>query len=231
MNRKSRYIIGVDEAGRGPLAGPVTVGAVIVPVGWKIPKHIHISGRKSKSTPLRDSKKLSARGRENWLFWMKNMTREGKIAFATANVFQRTIDHAGISRATRTAALRAIESALRKSGAKYQNIANVYSDAGIFHYSGKYERWYQKTKSFIKGDEKIPIISLASIAAKTSRDSLMIKTAEQYPKYGFEIHKGYGTKAHIKALKRFGVSEAHRLTFVGNFSTISKGKLSPQSKE
>lgn len=212
---KSVYI-GIDEVGRGPLAGPVEVGAVLVDAhALKELKN----AIQEFNVPLRDSKKLSPKQREAWTEHLMKMRRKKIVYYATARVSPKIIDVLNISRAINRAAEKAIQKTIILSHSSRASV-RIFSDAGIrpdvARISGKNIRF----NAYVRGDETIPLISLASIAAKVSRDSYMSKMAERYPGYHFDVHKGYGTKEHIRAIRRLGPSPLHRLTFLGNFSKI-----------
>lgn len=195
----ARYLIGIDEVGRGPLAGPVTVGAIA------------IKGKLNFLRGIKNSKALSLKQREEWLGRLKayNMKHEA-FKVSVASVGPAIIDRIGISAAARLAVGRC----LRKPNFKF-----------MFHGSGSMivldgslyaPRTYLNQKTIIKGDEKIPIIAAASIIAKIFRDKKMIRLHEQFPKYRFDLHKGYGTKLHRKLVKKHGLSPLHRRSFCGN---------------
>ncbi len=180
-------ICGVDEAGRGPLAGPVCAAAVI------LPPHARIPG-------LNDSKKLSDKRRRE-LF---PVIQEQAMAFGIAFASEQEIDEINILQATFLAMKRAMEQlSLRPDLALIDG--NRETDFGI------------PAKTVVKGDSLSANIAAASILAKVTRDDLMIRMADRYPEYGFEIHKGYGTRAHYAALERFGPCPIHRMTFLKKF--------------
>ena len=191
------YIIGIDEVGRGPLAGPVTICALAIPTVYK-------NILKKDFRGVRDSKQLSAEGREEWLRKIKKFRNEEKIFYATTSVSNSVIDTRGLS--------FAIKLAIKKSLAKLKfNPAKclVLLDGGIYA-----PEIYRNQKTIIKGDEKEPIIALASITAKVFRDKKMSRLAKIYPNYDFEIHKGYGTAEHYKKIKKYGISPIHRRSFL-----------------
>lgn len=177
-------VAGVDEAGRGPLAGPVVAAAVILH-----PDH-PIEG-------LRDSKKLSARRRER----LAAEIRERALAFAVASASVEEIDRLNILRATLLAMTRAIEGLdprprhVRIDGNRAPRLDGM------------------RVETVIGGDDQDPAIAAASILAKTVRDGLMLQYAEQFPAYGFERHMGYGTAVHMAALREHGPCEIHRRSF------------------
>jgi len=190
-----KYIIGVDEVGRGPIAGPVTVCAAMVPHGF-------IFGKGNKNRP-NDSKKISEKKREEWFLYAK----ENKdISYAISSVSPAVIDKIGISRATILAVGRSIKKLSSTWYSDYQ--VEILLD-GLLHAPKQY-----KQKTIIKGDEKEPIISLASIIAKVTRDRYMTKLEKTYPGYGLESHKGYGTKKHYECIKKHGISDIHRRSFL-----------------
>lgn len=197
-----RFIIGIDEVGRGPLAGPVVIGAVIMPVGLKL-------GRKD----LRDSKKLTEKARREWDQYVKAHPR---LSYALARVAPATIDRKNISKAANLAAWRAFKKLSESFDLKPEN-CSVYLDGGLYLGDG---RRRLPAKTVVKGDEKVPAIALASIVAKVHRDNIMVQYAKKFPGYGFEVHKGYGTSMHRSALRRLGPSQAHRLTFLKKWNNM-----------
>ena len=180
-------VCGVDEAGRGPLAGPVCAAAVILPKG------LEIEG-------LNDSKKLTDRKRRE-LF---DVITEKAVAYGIALVDEKTIDEINILQATFLAMRQAIE----KLSVQPQ-LALI--DGNRVPKSGVCER------AVVKGDSLSASIAAASVLAKVTRDRLMEEYAEQYPEYGFEVHKGYGTKRHYEALREVGACPIHRMTFLKKF--------------
>ena len=193
MSKRKSIIIGVDEVGRGPLAGPITVGAVL--------KRGRINFR-----GIKDSKKLSAKQREEWLSKFKN------LKIATASVGAHIIDRIGITAAARLA----VGQCLRKLTSNFQfPISNfqILLDGSLYA-----PKTYLNQKTIIKGDEKIPLIAAASIVAKVRRDKKMVKLHAQFPKYRFDLHKGYGTKAHQAAIRKHGLCDIHRRSFCKKFS-------------
>lgn len=180
-------ICGVDEAGRGPLAGPVCAAAVI------LPPHLEIPG-------LDDSKKLSDKRRRE-LF---PVIKEQAIAYGIGLANHEEIDQINILQATFLAMRRAIEQLNGK--AEFALIdGNRETDFGL------------PVKTVVKGDSLSANIAAASVLAKVTRDDIMEAMAEEYPQYGFDIHKGYGTKAHYEALRNHGPSPIHRMTFLKKF--------------
>ncbi len=199
------YTIGIDEVGRGPIAGPVVVCACAIKDDVDIvayfPKGI-----------LRDSKKLSEKQRTGILEALQPHIDKNEILFGIGEVSAERIDQIGIVPSIKEAMNLAL-SMLHNEGVSNESF--VYLD-GSLHAPDSY-----KQETVIKGDEKIPQISLASIFAKGYRDDLMVELSKQYLGYGFESHVGYGTPAHYKAIKNKGLTPLHRKTFLKNF--ISKG--------
>ena len=180
-------VCGIDEAGRGPLAGPVCAAAVI------LPDHLELPG-------LNDSKKLSDKKRRE-LF---PLIKEQAIAYGIGMASHEEIDQINILQATFLAMERAL--AQLEGKAKFALIdGNREKDFGL------------PVMTVVKGDSRSANIAAASILAKVTRDDLMEALAEEYPQYGFEIHKGYGTKAHYEALRTYGPSPIHRMTFLKKF--------------
>ena len=180
-------ICGVDEAGRGPLAGPVCAAAVI------LPEHLQIPG-------LTDSKKLTDKKRRE-LF---PIIQEQAIAYGIGLASESEIDEINILQATFLAMGRALEQlSVRPALALIDG--NRETDFGL------------PVKTVVKGDSLSANIAAASILAKVTRDNLMLELAQQYPEYGFDIHKGYGTRAHYVALEKSGPCPIHRMTFLKKF--------------
>lgn len=202
---KRELIIGVDEVGRGPLAGPITIAAVLTP------KNFNFS-RENDKQKIKDSKKLSSKQREKWLQYLKN---HPKISCVVSNVSAGVINKIGIQKAAKLAVARAL---FRLDAGRK---ADVLLDGSLFapkHYS---------QKTIIRGDETTPIISAASIVAKTTRDKKMLVFHKKFPQYGFGRHKGYGTEAHRRTLKKYGLSKIHRKLYCRTF--LRKNSVQSQS--
>ena len=180
-------ICGVDEAGRGPLAGPVCAAAVI------LPPHLDIPG-------LNDSKKLTDKRRRELVPIIKEQAIAYGIAFAT----HEEIDQINILQATFLAMQRALDQLSVKPELALID-GNREKDFGV------------PVKTVVKGDSLSANIAAASILAKVTRDDWMEEMAQKYPEYGFEVHKGYGTKAHYAALTEHGATDIHRMTFLKKF--------------
>ncbi len=191
------HLIGIDEAGRGPLAGPIAVGAFSV----------RSKDTLKKFKGVKDSKQLSELQREEWFKRIKEERNNGMIGFAVSFSSAEVIDTKGITHATRAALNRCLKRLEKHDFAARKS--RILLDGSLYAPSR-----YKDQKTIIDGDAKKPIIALASICAKVLRDRKMKRLAKKYPKYGFEIHKGYGTKAHYKAIKKHGLSEIHRKSFL-----------------
>ena len=182
-----RVICGVDEAGRGPLAGPVCAAAVI------LPQHLDLPG-------LTDSKKLTDKKRRE----LYPVIKEQALAYGIGFASEQEIDEINILQATFLAMQRALDQlSIRPDLALIDG--NRQRDFGV------------PAKTVVKGDSLSLNIAAASVLAKVTRDDLMMELAETYPQYGFDIHKGYGTKAHYAALTEHGASPVHRMSFLKKF--------------
>ena len=190
-------VAGVDEVGRGPLAGPVVCAAVILPVE----EEKQIEG-------INDSKKLSAKKRER----LAQRIREVALAYCIVEVDEGTIDEINILQATRLGMKRAVEG-LSISPDMVLTDGNMTLDVAF------------EQKSIVKGDALVCSIGAASILAKTYRDALMAEYAKKYPQYGFERNAGYGTAEHIRAIRENGLCEIHRKTFAQKFSGNAESNL------
>jgi len=184
-------VVGVDEAGRGPLAGPVVAAAVFLPHEVLL----------AESSLFQDSKKLSPQEREE-LF---RLLRQCGAKFAIGKASPQEIDSLNIRQATLLAMKRAVENLIRRHRISQIDLALVdgdrLGDLGI------------PSLFIVDGDEVCPLISAASIVAKVTRDRLMVAYDKRYPQYGFAKHKGYPTREHIEAIRKFGPCPIHRLSF------------------
>lgn len=185
---KGKRIAGIDEAGRGPLAGPVVCACVIMPLD----EDKLIDG-------INDSKKLTEKKREE----LYDKIIERAIAYSIVEVDERTIDRINILNATKLGMKRALDGLKVKPDIVLIDAVKLDTDL--------------PQDNIIKGDAKSYNIASASILAKVYRDRLMKKLSEKYPQYNFAKHKGYGTKEHIENLKKYGKCELHRETFIKNF--------------
>lgn len=195
-----KYVIGIDEVGRGPLAGPVVFCACATLSTFDalslFPKRI-----------LKDSKKLTEKQREEIVSSLNSHIQEKQILYGLGEVSASEIDTLGLRDALLLAQKKALENLY---------LQNVPKDSKLFLDGGLREHRDVEQETFIKGDEKIPVIALASIIAKVYRDAHMKKLAQKYPVYGFERHVGYGTALHRDAIKKHGVTKEHRLSFLKN---------------
>ncbi|MBU3968814.1 ribonuclease HII [Patescibacteria group bacterium] len=237
---KIRYLIGIDEVGRGPLAGPVCVCSFVIskdnerrlaPVPqsyalatgqaqiknrrWTpVPQSYALATGQAQNTTksfdmrtfagVKDSKKLSAKKREEWFEKIKNLKKKEEVDYKIAYISNSEIDKIGISKSIK----KAIKKCLKDINPK---TCKVLLDGGL-----KAPKEFLNQKTIIKGDEKKKIISLASIIAKVSRDKKMCGYSKKYPEYEFHKHKGYGTTLHIKKIKKHGSCKIHRKTYIKN---------------
>lgn len=187
-NSGVNYICGIDEAGRGPLAGPVVVATVIMP-------------RDSMIEGVNDSKKVSEKKREA----LYDLITKEAISYGVGIIDQKEIDRINILNATKEGLTMAVKELSPKPDIIIVDALNKIDTLGIPY------------KSIIKGDAKCYSISAASIIAKVTRDRIMRQWDEIYPQYGFAKHKGYGTASHIQAIKDYGPCPLHRKSFIKNF--------------
>ena len=227
-----KYIVGIDEVGRGPIAGPVCVASFRLPINnYQL---LIEKTKKELKIPLRDSKKLTKKQREKWFEFLKAEKEKGNCDFAVSFVSSENIDKFGI--------VKCIQKALNESLVKITSQEMLFARSSdflaenFFFEDGSSARPSQKAspvsfkvlldgglhapkefiyqETIIRGDELHPVISCASIVAKVSRDKVMENFAKKYPEYGFESHVGYGTKAHYEAIKKHGQTPIHRKTFI-----------------
>lgn len=189
-----KYVVGIDEAGRGPLAGPVSVGVVVVPETLDL---------LALFPTLNDSKKLSEKKREEIFVRLQEEIKGGNIVSLVTLASAEKIDAKGIAVCIREAIANALEKLVPNSEGH-----QIYLDGSLL----APKHYMQET--VIGGDALIPSIMLASVAAKVTRDRYMLKQAELYPEYLFEQHKGYGTKLHMEKLREHGLCAIHRRSFV-----------------
>ncbi|PCH91675.1 ribonuclease HII [Candidatus Kaiserbacteria bacterium] len=192
-----RYVIGIDEAGRGPVAGPISVGAVCAPVDTEVMHEYFENG-------IRDSKKLTPKRRDVLFDWIQE---QDNLHYGVGFCSSQMIDTEGIVPATTSALAEALRQAVPTDCSESEVL--VLLDGGL-----KAPKEFVNQKTIIKGDENEVVIALASVMAKVSRDREMEKFSEQYPQYGFAGHKGYGTKAHYEAIKEHGMCDIHRRSFL-----------------
>lgn len=201
-----KYVIGIDEAGRGPLAGPVSVGAVL----FSYDEYEKFKKESEDTLAGKDSKKLTEKKREEWFKNIEEKKQADSLNFSVAFSSSNIIDNKGI--------VPAINIAIKKIFSEFRiepEQCLVLLDGNL-----KAPHEFKNQKTIIKGDEKEPVISLASIVAKVSRDRYIVDLSKKYPEYGFERHKGYGTKAHYEMIKKHGLCNIHRRSFLkklGNY--------------
>lgn len=196
-----KYNVGIDEVGRGPLAGPVTLCACMAAADFDIAWFLEI----------KDSKKLSEKKREEWFRKAEAARDAGLLLWVVVSKTAEEIDRLGIAVAIR----EALSECLKGLGVAPAS-TNIYLDGSLFAPAP-----YIHQETIIKGDEKVPLISIASIIAKVTRDRYMNEMNKKYPQYGFDAHKGYGTKIHINAIKKYGPTPLHRRSFLGNILHFS----------
>ncbi len=194
-----KYIVGIDEAGRGPLAGPVSLAALAI----KLEDEPLLKGDK-----VRDSKQLSEKAREKKLAELKVLRKNGKIRYAVSLVGANIVDRKGITHAIK----KGIWNVLSRLKLEAETTL-VLLDGGI-----KAPRRFKNQQTIIRGDATVPVIAHASIVAKVIRDRKMKKFALTFPEYGFEIHKGYGTAQHVGKIKKHGLSRIHRKSFLKKYA-------------
>lgn len=213
MANNYRLIIGVDEAGRGPLAGPITLSAFLAPQNLR-GKLIKILGGK-----IKDSKQFSPERRYKIYREFLKLRKNGKVFFSASHVSNKIIDKKGISYATRLGIKRCLKkinltpNPSPKSRRGEESKLTIRLDGSL-----KAPPKYKNQKTIIGGDSKNIFIACASIVAKVRRDRLMCRLASKFPLYGLQIHKGYGTALHYSLLKKHGLSEIHRKSFCKKFS-------------
>lgn len=192
-----KWSVGVDEAGRGPLAGPVAVGIAKVSedFDWSL-----IDG-------VGDSKQISEKNRQILFKRAKELKKKGQLDFAVAMVSAKVIDDIGITRAIKIAMMRALTRLKLKPGECFIKLDGSLSAPAEF-----------SQETIIKGDSKEKVIGLASICAKETRDAYMVRKSKEsnFTPYNFDVHKGYGTKKHRQMIKKNGVSTEHRLSYCKN---------------
>ncbi|MEK7635086.1 MAG: ribonuclease HII [Patescibacteria group bacterium] len=223
---KIKYIVGIDEAGRGPLAGPVSVGVFGAEKGmekWLL-KNIF-------DNKLRDSKKLSPKKREEIYKKLLILKKQSKINFSVSHISNKIIDEKGISYAIKLGVRKSLSPKVLKctdifllensscsAQSASQGISKSFGSEISVRLDGslKAPEEFKNQKTIIKGDEKDVFIACASIVAKVERDRLMCRLGSKYPLYKLQIHKGYGTALHRKLLRKHGLSFIHRNTFINH---------------
>jgi ribonuclease HII len=189
-----KWVVGIDEAGRGPLAGPVAVGII------RAPQDLDLL---AAFPGLNDSKKLTEKRREAIFSLLEERVAAGEISYRVKLPSAQRIDTEGIAVAIRGAVADGLSELMPDASA-----GEVWLD-GALRAPSHYEQ-----QTVIGGDGIVPAIMLASVAAKVTRDRLMQQLAIEHPAYGFEKHKGYGTRAHLDAIREHGLCAIHRATFI-----------------
>ena len=200
---QKKWLVGVDEAGRGPLAGPLVIAVFVAPLQAGV----------RLFAGIRDSKKLTAKAREEWYLRFKN---DSRVFFCAAAIGPRSIDRWGVTRAIRRGMRRLFQRASGHPALRDGTAETVLLDGSLFA-PAQYVQ-----KRIIKGDEKVPVIAAASIIAKVRRDRYMVRLAKKLPHYGFEIHKGYGTKLHGERIRTHGLSEVHRRSYCAKYASVDR---------
>lgn len=195
VKSQKKIYVGIDEVGRGPLAGPVAVCSFLWFSGERFPKELE---------GIKDSKKCTQRKREEWFAKIVQFKKEGKCDFKVEFKSAKYIDTNGISKAIRECVRLSLSFLLLNPVEVY-----VLLDGGL---KAPQEFVFQET--IIQGDAKECVISAASIMAKVTRDRYMVRLAKKYPHYGFDSHKGYGTLIHRTSIRKNGISKEHRKTFI-----------------
>lgn len=204
--KAQKFIIGIDEVGRGPLAGPVGVCGVLI--SEKQYRNFKKELKKNLKITLHDSKKLSEKNRELWFKKINEWRKIGFLDFYYCADSAQNIDKIGISNSIK----KCVAKILQKLEATNKPTDYKILLDGALHAPQE----FLDQKTIIRGDEKEPIISLASIVAKVTRDKYMKKIAYKFAEYDFEINKGYGTLAHRRAIRKYGMTMLHRRSFCRN---------------
>ncbi len=234
-NQVMKYIIGIDEVGRGPIAGPVAVGVFLVcdPDSYtdsyngadgngNSNDRARVRKFLAKHFPkVKESKQLSEKSREAWFAAIESARTAGKIDFAVSFQSEKSIDKNGISFCIKKCIADGLAEITGAASRPFRRgfAPDFHPDNFLILLDGglKAPAHFRNQKTIIKGDVKEPVIALASICAKVLRDRRMRTLAKRYPNYSFDIHKGYGTKAHYAAIKKHGLSPIHRKSFLKNF--------------
>ncbi len=225
-----KYKIGIDEVGRGPIAGPVAVCAFLIKDESFLDIAINPIGEQKKLPKLKDSKKLSKKQREEWFEYLQEQKKNNLCDFVVSFVSSENIDKHGIAKCIQKALNESLNKVASQETQNFSGFTLKGSDTDknfespvSLNYTSfhilldgglKAPEEYINQETFIKGDELHPVISLASIVAKVSRERVMETFAKKYPGYGFEKHAGYGTKAHYEAIKKHGQTPIHRKSFI-----------------
>ncbi|MEK7609730.1 MAG: ribonuclease HII [Patescibacteria group bacterium] len=200
------YLIGIDEVGRGPIAGPVAVGIFLISAN----NFVHV---RKLFQGVKESKQLTEVKREEWFDIIEQAKKVKHIDFQVTFQSEKIIDSKGLSYAIKKSLTTSLKLVLIRNKIRPKQV-RILLDGGL-----KAPANYPNQKTIIKGDEKEMVIALASICAKVLRDRKMSKVAKKYPKYGFEKHKGYGTRGHYRAIRKYGISSVHRKSFLKDFKS------------
>ena len=214
-----KYIIGIDEVGRGPIAGPVAVGVFLVCEPDRRNNGKETRKFLAKHFPkVKESKQLSEKRREIWFAAIESAREEGKIDFAVSFQSEKSIDKYGISFCIKKCIADGLAQVTGNTSRSFQRgfAPDFHPDNFLILLDGglKAPAHFRHQKTIIKGDAKEPVIALASIAAKVLRDRRLRTLAKKYPDYGFDLHKGYGTRGHYAAIKKHGLTAVHRQSFL-----------------
>ena len=198
------YIVGIDEVGRGPLAGPIVLCALAINTTRF---NLDVLGR------VPDSKKMSVKKREEWVKKIDDLKSKDVLDYGLSFVSNGVIDRIGITTACKIAISRCL-SKIKRSDV-FGFIAFDHENAQILLDGGlRAPKKFTNQRTIIRGDESETVIALASIVAKVARDAHMVRVSGRYPEYGFDRHKGYGTRSHYLALVKYGPTPIHRKTFL-----------------
>jgi ribonuclease HII len=198
--------IGIDEVGRGCLAGPVTVCAVLMTKKFRMPKGL---------PELRDSKKMTPLQRKAWYKWIKENGSDAGIYYAISSVSSKVVDRVNIACAANLAAWRSYRKLF--VAIKGESDIQIVLDGGLYLKNRVFQEKREDViaKTVIRADRTFTEVKMAAVIAKVTRDTRMAGFGQKYPQYGFNINKGYGTRAHIEALRKNGHIEGfHRSTFI-----------------
>lgn len=196
------FVIGIDEAGRGPLAGPVVAAALFLSPDF----NFHTTENQKEFLKIKDSKKITPKGREKLFDFL---TANKNIKYGIGIVTEKIIDEKNILQATLMAMKKAVDDLLKKDSK-----INIQNSVVLIDGRDIVDDLDFDQKAIIGGDDKVWSIAAASIIAKVTRDKMMEKYHEKYPQYCFNKHKGYGTKLHFEMIEKYGPCEIHRRTFI-----------------
>lgn len=200
LKKMKKCIIGIDEAGRGPLAGPVVVAGIKIDARIEKQEARFLTG-------IKDSKKLSAKKREEWF---SVLTKHPAIAWACVAISPKIIDKINIAKATNLGTRRVYKRLIQIKSGRMQSAPGEFL---VLLDGSLYLPRTVAQHTIIKGDEKVPVIAAASIIAKVTRDRIMVRLHKKYPQYRFDVHKGYCTRQHRELVHRYGYSDVHRKSF------------------